>query len=185
MGNRITYLVQGEALEVHIRMKSHWWLLSFLPLWLAGWVVGLFVVLISLLIEQTKETDTPFLLVWLVFWFFAGALCAYVWVWHAFGKEIVKTEGELLTIKYDIFGWGLTRSFQINGISNLRAIGFFGNMFSWSYSNAMWGISGGTVAFDYRGKTHRFGIWLEEKESSEIVERLKPHLQGTISGDTA
>jgi hypothetical protein len=41
---------------------------------------------------------------------------------------------------------------------------------------AQWGLSGGTVAFDYRGKTHRFGIQLQETDAATVVETLKQYL---------
>jgi hypothetical protein len=40
----------------------------------------------------------------------------------------------------------------------------------------MYGISGGVIAFDYNGKTKRFGIGLKEEEATQLVEQMKNRL---------
>lgn len=102
-----------------------------------------------------------------------------MWLWHVFGREIIKftLQENIFTIKHDIFGLGRIKTFQNHEISNIRAAGYFGVINSFL---VLWGIIGGTIAFDYKGKTYRFGIQFEEKEAKELVEKIKsylPHLR--------
>jgi len=184
MSNRVSCLDQGVDFEIRIAMRRHWFMLLFLPLWLAGWTVG-GVAAFKAIFSEGFSADKWFLVVWLVGWIFGEFFAAYVWLWHAFGKEIVRVGSGILAIKRDILGLGPVRSFQTMEISDLRAAGYFGNTRSWSSGMAQWGISGGTVAFDYRAKTRRFGIQLEEREAREVVERLRPHLPERASPEPA
>jgi hypothetical protein len=81
-----------------------------------------------------------------------------------------------LRIKRSILGYGPVKNYEITKLSNLRASGFFGPMMSWSSGMASWGLSGGTIAFDYEGKTIRFGISLSENDSNQLVDALKIRL---------
>jgi hypothetical protein len=137
-------------------------------------MVGILV--LTQLARGKPDGEGAFLIVWLVMWAVGELFVAYTWLWNAFGKESVRVFSGLLTIKHDMLGLGRTRTFQIHEISNLRAVGLFGSMLSGASSMAYWGISGGTVAFNYRGKTHRFGIQLEEDEALGVIERLRPYL---------
>jgi hypothetical protein len=38
---------------------------------------------------------------------------------------------------------------------------------------AYWGITGGTVAFDYENKARRFGINLNEDDANQLVRTIK------------
>jgi hypothetical protein len=78
-----------------------------------------------------------------------------------------------LSIRHDILGRGWEKRYRISKIENFRAAGHFGSMMSWRGNMAYWGITGGTVAFDYEGKTKRFGINLKEAEASQLVVHMK------------
>ena len=185
ISNRVTYWDEGVAFEVRITARKQWFLLLFLPVWLAGWTAGGIAAFRQLFSKGIGEEGGMFLLIWLVGWAFGEVFAGYAWVWNALGKEIVRAGSGLLTIKRDILGLGRVRSFQTMEISDLRAAGFFGNTQSSSPGMAPWGMSGGTIAFDCRGTTNRFGIQLEEREAREVVERLRPHLPEHASSMTA
>jgi hypothetical protein len=176
MTNRITYLEQGSTLEIRIPTRKLGGFLVFLPVWLAGWTAGGVAMLIAL-ISGNPVGGIGFAVLWLVMWACGWLFTTYAWLWMAFGREIIRAgEGGVLTVKRDVFGLGSTKTFPIHAISDLRAAGLFGNPYSWSASMSHWGLSGGTVAFDHDGKTHRFGIHLEEDEARAVAERLRSYL---------
>jgi hypothetical protein len=100
----------------------------------------------------------------------------YVWLWAAFGKEVIFIGQGLLTVKREILGFGRKKEIQLSELSNLRAAGRFGSPESWNNNFAQFGISGGTIAIDSRGKTQRFGINLEEGEANAVVKEIEPYL---------
>jgi hypothetical protein len=115
--------------------------------------------------------------VWLVFWAAAGLWTAYVCLWMAFGRELVTVSYGNLILKMDILGYGRSKVFPVSQVLNLRASGLFGSFLQgWSGTWNAYGLSGGVIAFESGGKTHRFGIQLEEDEAQEVVAQLAKHL---------
>lgn len=102
----------------------------------------------------------------------------YAWLWNAFGKEVVTVRVGTLVLKRDILGFGRSRVFPVSEISHLRASGLFGSSFlrGWAGGLNYWGLSGGVIVFESGGKTHRFGIHLEEDEARHVVEELVKYL---------
>jgi hypothetical protein len=117
-----------------------------------------------------------FLAVWLVGWLAGEVFAVVAWSWLAFGEEIVAVREGVLAIEKRIGPLALARSYPVHEAGNLRAVGWFGSRMSFSDSMRPWGLSGGTVAFDHRGKTVRFGIGLDEKEARSVADELGPHV---------
>ena len=97
----------------------------------------------------------------------------YAFLWGAFGKELIISEHGILKIKRSIFGYGPLKKYELSKICNLRASGFFATTMSWNFNMAYWGITGGTVAFDYENKSRRFGINLNEEDANQLVKTMK------------
>lgn len=127
-------------------------------------------------IHPGPATPVGFISLWLVGWLLGELWAIYSWFWTAFGKEIVRIGEGTLMIKRDILGYGRTRSFPIGSVTNLRATGIFPTTSYWGNYFTQMKLTGGTVAFDSRGETHRFGIQLTEPEAQEVVRDLTPYL---------
>ena len=168
MNKRIKVL-SFSKFEMHILLKKKWGLILFSPIWLAGWTVGGFFAIIRIL-SNLNLFDAFFL----IFWLLAEIFVLYAWLWNVCGKEIIKSVGNRIIIKNDIFGFGFANQYQISKISKLRASGFYG--FADKFNFSRWNISGGTITFDYEGKSIRFGLLLDEEEAKEAVRILKKKL---------
>jgi hypothetical protein len=115
--------------------------------------------------------------VWLVLWAAGWLWTAYVWLWSAFGKEVVTVGYGDLILKRDILGCGRRRVFPVSEVSNLRARDLRGAAPQRrSGPQSLFDLSGGVIAFDSGGQTHRFGIQLGDNEAQEVVARLAEHL---------
>lgn len=118
-----------------------------------------------------------FMVLWLVGWAFGELFVPYAWLWNAFGKEVVTVRVGTLVLKRDILGFGRSRVFPVSEISHLRASGLFGSfLLGWAGGLNYWGLSGGVIVFESGGKTHRFGIHLEEDEARQVVAELVRYL---------
>ena len=175
MSTRVASRLTADGYQVSIASKKSWPTLLFLPLWLAGWtVVG------GLVARSLQHPDWPlslFMVLWLVLWVAGGLRAAYAWLWMAFGKELVTVSYGNLVLKMDILGYGRSKIFPVSEVSNLRASGLFGSLLrGWSGARDPYGLSGGVIAFESGGKTHKFGIQLEEHEAQDVVARLAEHL---------
>ena len=167
IGNRIKIL----GSEIRISSPKNIFMLIFLPIWLTGWTIGGAFAIKQVISGGSEEVW--FLLIWLCGWIVGETFALYAFLWGIFGFEVIAAELGSLRIKRSILGYGRSRNYEISRLSNLRASGFFGPMMSWSSGMAEWGLSGGTIAFDYEGKTKRFGIHLNENDATQLVSTLK------------
>lgn len=176
--NRVRTTKDFRSITVTIRAKKNWFLLVFLPLWLTGWTIGGIAAIGALL---TGTSQDLFLIVWLCGWIVGETLATIIWLWTAFGQEVISIKNGLFIHRREVFGLGLSREYALQELYNLRASGFFGSGIGFSSSLAQYGMSGGTVALDTRfGDTYRFGVNLDEREAVELAEDLKPYLHHDI-----
>ena len=158
MSSRVAVLHRPGAVEVRLAMRKSWLILVALTFWIVAWTIGGAMVIASLVAGNLHEAG--FLSIWLVMWLLAEVFVGLAWLWHVFGREVATVSSETLSIKRDVFGLGPGRAYNTSQVTNLRALRYFGSFTSWSFGMVTWGLSGGTVAFGYRGKTHRFSILL-------------------------
>lgn len=166
---RVTSPARGGAFEVHIAAKERIFLRFFTVLLLIFLSSAGPPAIIRLLSGKAAGEITR-IAVWIGGWLYIEAFLGYLLLWNLLGKEIIRADGERLTIKYDIFGLGRVKSFNIREISGIRS----------TLSTepppltSFLGASGGAVAFDYKGETRRFGIGLNEDEAGWIIKELMP-----------
>lgn len=168
MKNRVKVIKDPYKLEIQISMYKQWFILIFMFIALTSFWSGFPRVLphiYSDMYRTFKSIIVP--LIFLTVAIVASLFVTYIWVWNAFGKEIVIITEEFLIIKRNL---GFTKKFLLKDISNLRASGIFGRF---NYRMNTWGLSGGTISFENKGKTYHFGIQLNEKESLEVVNNIK------------
>jgi hypothetical protein len=110
---------------------------------------------------------------WFVVWTVAGVLAVYAWLWQVMGKEIVTVRDGILTLRRDIGGFGLNKVYDLDQVRELRAEPAVFDPMDLSMALQLWGIGGGAIAFDYEGKTRRFGIGLDETEAKQAVAAIK------------
>lgn len=171
MSSRITV----DAKRISIASKKVWPLVIFWGIWLAIWAVSGITVLCGLVLEKFRP-PLGSLLAAIIGWAAVGLGVAFFWLWFAFGKEVVTTTEENLILRNDILGRGRNRVFPLAQVTNLRAGGLFGSFFAWSGMLKIYGLSGGVIAFECDGRTHRFGKLLEEDEAQEIVKQLRSRI---------
>ncbi len=154
-------------------------MLIFLSIWFAFWTVG-GVTAVLFLLHPDSGPPVLIMVFWLIVWAAAELSVAYIWLWSAFGKELVTVGNGNLVLKKDILGYGRAKVFPVSQVSNLRASGLFGSFlqgWGWSGMAKFYGLSGGVIAFESGGKTHRFGIQLEEDEARQVAAELANHLR--------
>lgn len=160
-----------DGLTISIPSGKNWFIIIFLTIWLAGWIVGEITAPLSLFWAEDPG-DRFFTITWLIGWTIAGSFFIFVWLWSIFGKEIITVNSVYLVIKRDILGWGKLRQYQVSHIKDIRVSTFFS--FPWSFESSMqfWGIGGGLIAFDYGPRTYRFASGVDEAEAKEILKSI-------------
>jgi hypothetical protein len=160
-------------LRVTIPVRRNWFVVFFLPLWLIGWAVGEVAVLTKVLNDPPTGGEGPFVLVWLVMWNIIGPVFAFYWLWNITGKEIVTLDEEALTVRYALGPVGWTRRFDRHEVADLRVSA----PATAEFRSLAWWPGGGTIAFDYGARTHRFAAGLDEAEAKQVTAELRPRLE--------
>ena len=179
LGSTMRAMIEGgpEGLEIVIPARRNLFALVFLGIWLVGWFMGEVTAMVAAASIGRRAADA-FLLLWLLLWTVGGCFAAYSWIWMLVGKEHLLLGTSALRVKRDILGLGRTRSYELFKIRNLRVTDQHAANRpvvprDRRGSLGPWGPGGGSIAFDYEGKTVKFGGSIDAAEARMIVERMK------------
>lgn len=172
------------TLRITIPARRNWFTVLFLGFWLTGWAAGEIIVggmlvrgVLAMLRGQAPDFGVGagmlFMLIWLAFWTFGGAFALVTWLWNLAGKETVLIDGEALTIYKTVLGLGPAKRYDAAYVDRLRVAEESGD------SQGPW--SGG-LAFDYGGKTVRFGAGLTPAEARDVLARIADRFPALTRG---
>jgi hypothetical protein len=180
----------GTSLKISIPSRKHWFVIPFLGFWLIGWAFGEIVVggtllagFINILFGKSLESSgiEPaacsgvglFLLAWLGIWTVGGAFTIYAFLWQLAGKEIVEVSLQSITTSRQVLGFSRPKEYLAEHIKDLRVAPPGNGWFGWPRATSFWGLSGGSVAFDYGARTFRFGSGADEAEAKQIIAAIQ------------
>lgn len=160
------------GLQITIPAKKNYFLILFLAFWLVGWAFGEVTVLAQVL-NPENEGPKLFMLAWLCAWTTGGAFAIYAWLWNVKGQEIINLSSTELQHVRRLPIFQRSKEYDLSAVSNLRTQAPNSSLFGSRNSIEFWGISGGSVVFDYGHSTHKFGAQLDEAEANHIVSTIK------------
>lgn len=142
----------------------------FLAVWL---VITFFGLMFAIPLIAGGEKPRLFLIVWSILWTLGGARAAFTEIWMIAGQERVLLKTRTLLHRYEVFGIGRGREYELARVRNLRVSPV--SLPAWweRARSEFWEPGGGVVAFDYGAKTIRFGAALDEAEANMVVSRMK------------
>lgn len=161
-----------QGIEIIIPSKKNYFSIIFLAFWLVGWAVGE-ISAIGMLFSAESKGPTLFLVAWLGGWTAGGAFAIVSWLYNIKGKEIIQIDGYELKHIRDFVLFKRSKEYEMAHIKGLRASTNNSSIFNFNSGMEFWGLTGGTVAFDYGHNTHKFGSGLDEAEAKHIVETVK------------
>jgi hypothetical protein len=167
----------AEGLRIEIPAKRESGFHAFLGAWLGLWTlagVGM--------LAGGWGFDEAFPIFWLCCWVLVWLLIAASLYWSLLGREIVTaTPGELI-VERAAGPFRSEKRFDASRVNRLRMDAYpglprslFGGLWSWRATLELYGF-GGSVVFDYEGRTRRFGSKLDEAESRQLVELIAAEL---------
>jgi hypothetical protein len=162
-----------EGLEIVIPAQRNAFRTLFLGVWLCGWAVGEVMVPTAFLGQDLEPDARLFAMVWLAAWTLGGGFAIYAFLWSLAGRERVLVTPFSLRIKRDLFGMGRVREYELVHVRDLRCSPPAYNPHDFRSGMQVWGIGGGTIAFDHGAGTVRFGTGLEEGEAKAIIDRMR------------
>jgi hypothetical protein len=145
------------------RRRTFWQVL--VPLW------ALFVIGFGLVMMLTGDSPEPWPIGFMVLWVGIGLFIVGTSSWGLFAREELRLTPRALVQERRLGPVARRRAYDRMRIENLRvsaeSIGWFDPRAAWR----MYGIGGGTIAFDYGDRTMHVGQ-AEEAEARRIVEAL-------------
>jgi hypothetical protein len=167
-------------------VRRSWSLALFLTGWLVGWGVGEAFAIRELAFGAAGSGDL-FLAAWLLAWTAGGLAAIFTWLWNLSGREIVAADASSLTIRREVLGIGRTREYQLAAVRDLRverrSLVPSGRSSRGQSVVRHAGLGGGPIAFDYGYMTQHFGAGLDDPETQDIVDALRPRLPRSPDGN--
>jgi hypothetical protein len=166
----------ADGVRVLIPAPRNWLVIVFLSAWLVGWFFGECSALIQLLGLSSggmtpKHVQPEFLLLWLVMWTLGGIAVLTTLLWQLAGREVITANSLSLSRRIEAFGFGITRSYTLNAIRDLRATPNVNPRYTRQRAILPWG-GFGSIAFDYGARTIRFAPGIDEAEAKMLVADL-------------
>jgi hypothetical protein len=110
-----------------------------------------------------------------VLWTAGGLLALAAWLWNLRGREEVTASADAFEVRRAVGRFGRTRRFRRADVHDVRGTPYGVSPWDPRASLAMWGIGGGSVAFDYGAGTYRFGQ-IDEAEAKTVAGAIAARL---------
>ncbi|MCX7984929.1 MAG: hypothetical protein N3A63_08520 [Bacteroidetes bacterium] len=162
-----TLLYTTEGPEFIIQIQKQWYTIVFMIFWLIGWGIAEYTVL--KMAASNKDSEHYGLVVWLILWTLAGGVALVIVLWLLFGTEHIVLHPTDITIYHKLFFFKRSHTYDIASIRNLRVEQSINAESPSFYTSRQLQ----PIAFEYQGKTYRFGNGISSTDASEIVEFLR------------
>ncbi len=179
IGKRITLHALDDGVGIIIKAPRRTILVILLILWGLLWLVAGALAIVNMFTTGGLGSQL-FAVVWFFFWLTTLVLASAQITWQVVGKEVIFVRGQTLNMRKTVHYVVSDKSFPMTDITNLRATGEFLEPFSARSTWSLWGVSGGSVAFDTPEGTERFGIGLNEADAQALVSALTPYLKQPV-----
>lgn len=163
--------IDDQIMKIDLPLKKSKGTAIFMSVWLLGWVfvelmVGgiLLGYLLKFIFHGTLPQNAgavPFMLLWFSGWSVGGYFAIYTFLWNISAKEILYLTPNLLTIEKRLAWWKKIESYNTESILNFRKC-------SDPKGAHLQNIAPRSFAFEYGGKTIRFGRSVPDPEALQI-----------------
>ncbi|MCP4432803.1 MAG: hypothetical protein GY806_17670 [Gammaproteobacteria bacterium] len=160
-----------EGLEIIIPSQKSTFASGFLTIWLLAWSYGEIFIFNKIINGPEASTDA-FIVFWLCAWTLGGMLAIFLLMWNTKGREIIRIDDKELWRSREYVWFSRSGRYQLNDIQNLRL-----NEIDLSRpdidQSEFWGITGGSITFDYGHCTEKLARELDQEDASELIDLLK------------
>ncbi len=161
-----------RGIEIIIPARKSLFVNFFLILWLLAWAYGEVVIINRLLIVDSQTLDA-FIVIFACGWTLSGMLASCIWLWNARGREIIRISDHELRLSREYVWFARSKSYETKYIHNLRISDLSPSSLAMGGGMEYWGLSGGTITFDYGPTPAKIGLSLDEAEAEHIIETIK------------
>ena len=169
---RATVSTQTGALQIVIPSRKNVFPILFLSCWLVGWFIGESTTATALIKGGVRADAAAFTMFWLAGWSIGGALAVTTWLWMLIGREVLTFGSGEFVHRRALGPFGLDRAYAMSQVRDLRAVPTPAYAFG-RRSRDPFGLTSGTIAFDYGAKTIGVGAGIDEAEAKQLVETIR------------
>lgn len=144
----------------------------FLGVWLMAWVYGE-VVIIDKLVNRSATGADAFIVFWFCAWTSGGLLAVFLWLWNSRGREVILIDEAFLKRRREYIWFSRSRRYQTRMIRNMRLYEIDLSIPEINRGAEFWGLSGGTISFDYGESVQKMGLGIDEQEARQVIESIK------------
>lgn len=171
--DRITVSRENKELIVKINGFLEGWMTMTLVFWLVMWSFAGFYVIYYLSTGKAVGQQFWFFITYLVFWGYFEYKALHSFLYHKYGFELMKITPTEVYIKQDIFGFGKTRKYLRENISEWEKVIHDRKSYSAAFNKSYWVVGNQQLQFMYLGKPVTLGIHLTEKERDKLLVTLR------------
>lgn len=146
---------------------------TVLAAWLAGWTLTGLSAFIALIFGCVATSHRPVVWMYLAFWAYFEYLSVYIWLWHSYGKEMLRYGGGILEIKNDIMGYGVVKQYFVENIRNPSYNEIKQGSLSSFLNQGFWVVGDEKVQFEFHGQKVLVGRRMDAKYSSVLLGLLR------------
>jgi len=169
---RITIDHYAQGIEVIIPPRKNAFVSRFLTLWLLAWLYGE-IVIIDRIINRPVAAADAFIVFWICAWTFGGLLAVLLQLWNMKGREIIKIDDNELWRSREYVWFARSRHYQLRHIRNMRPTEIDLSRPDINQGTEFWGLSGGTISFDYGESIQKIALGIDEADAREIIGAIK------------
>jgi hypothetical protein len=179
---RVTIDRAAGRLRAVVRHPPHYFVGAFFSVWVAGWAVGEGVALVLVFSGKLPWLPTLAILLWLALWTFAGWGAIWTLAWHVAGREEIELEGRFLSLGVVAWSRRLCTKYDVAAIRGLRHAPTTSGSVAAALGTAQ--PKDGAIAFEYQGRTIRFGAELGPDDVERVLAMIRERLPPTARGES-
>ncbi len=137
-----------------------------------AWVYGE-IVIIGRLFSNEEQNPDAFIVIFACGWTLSGMLAMFVWLWNNKGRELIRINDDELKRSREYVWFSRSKIYQTAYISKLRISDLSPTSLEMGGGMEFWGLTGGSICFDYKSSLGKIGLGIDEAEAGRIIEVIK------------
>lgn len=166
---RVSFLRKPDELTVVITQQIPRAKEALLAAWLMAWAMVGAVFVYYWLKSEAGSSDRIFFAISTAFWLYFFVKIGKVFLWRKIGRELVRVQGESLSIKQAYGTRGKAKVYDTTRIRKFGVIPYDFTKFGQFIDRSSYVIGGDTLGFEYNGTKILFGKQLGDKEAVQLA----------------
>lgn len=192
IGDRISVQDMDHITTIVINPLRVWWKEILLTLWVTGFTfVGLVMIYMLMTDFASLQYDVAptdddirnqviYAIVFLSFWAYFEYKTLKALLWYRFGKELLRIDGDGLTLKKSILSYGKANRYFFENMKAFQQRVEEETSFSNFFENAYWAMGSDAIVFNHYKKIISFGRRVDDKSARLLVRLIDDRIKKQI-----